>query len=293
VNPECVGQPAPKIAKMAGFEVPADTLVLAAEIGGVGPEHPLSAEKLSPVLSLLFVDNFAAALDGAEAVLKFHGLGHTCGIYSRDDKRTREFALRMPSMRVLCNTPAPQGSVGITTNLQPSMTLGCGAIAGNITGDNIGPKHLINIKRLAYVVRAAEEAFEVPVDSPAVASTVKSQVSSAVERFLAQRGLWNVTSAPEPQPSKNPANTAELVDRFLNSRRTRNPVEANPVCPAPAEPSAPPAPPVQIVDFVGEQEIRVAIQKAQKIYIGPKTIVTPLARDLAAQHDTLVVAQRK
>ena len=169
---------------------PADTAVLAAEISGVGPEHPLSAEKLSPVLSLLFVNDFAAALDAAEAILKFHGLGHTCGIYSRDDNRTREFALRMPAMRVLCNTPTPQGSVGITTNLQPAMTLGCGAIAGNITGDNIGPKHLINIKRLAYVARAAEEAFDLPAEAPAgirlskargdragVTSAVKSQIS--------------------------------------------------------------------------------------------------------------------
>ena len=327
VNPECVGQSAPRIAKMAGFEVPPDTAILAAEIGGVGPEHPLSAEKLSPVLSLLFVSDFSAALDAAEAVLKFHGLGHTCGIYSKDDKRTREFALRMPAMRVLCNTPTPQGSVGITTNLQPSMTLGCGAIAGNITGDNIGPKHLINIKRLAYVARAAEEAFDTPIEAAStlaapkvaaataapVASSVKSQISVAVERYLAERGLWNVPSAPAPaNPAKlsNPgaqsgANTADIVDRFLSGLRSSPKVEA-PACPSPSQPAAsaetvsapaapdvPAAPPIQVVDFVGEHEVRIAIQKSQKIYIGPKTIVTPLARDLAAPHDTLVLAQRK
>ena len=85
INPECVGQAAAKIAKMAGFEVPADTPILAAEIAGIGREHPLSAEKLSPVLSLFFVENFAAALDACEAVLRFGGLGHTCGIYAKDD----------------------------------------------------------------------------------------------------------------------------------------------------------------------------------------------------------------
>jgi acyl-CoA reductase-like NAD-dependent aldehyde dehydrogenase len=322
VNPECVGQPATKIAKMAGFEVPPDTAVLAAEIGGIGPEHPLSAEKLSPVLSLLFVSDFAAALDAAEAVLKFHGLGHTCGIYSSDDKRTREFAIRMPAMRVLCNTPTPQGSVGITTNLQPSMTLGCGAIAGNITGDNIGPKHLINIKRLAYVARAAQEAFDIAPDVASTAATakvaataipvtssVKSQISAAVERYLAERGLWNVSAASAPAGSAKPSNprsgTADIVDRFLSGLRSSPIVEA-PSCPlpsqpgasaettsAPATPDAPVAPAIQIVDFVSEQEVRVAIQKSQKIYIGPKTIVTPLARDLAAAHDTLVLAQRK
>jgi acyl-CoA reductase-like NAD-dependent aldehyde dehydrogenase len=327
VNPECVGQAAPKIAQMAGFDVPPDTAVLVAEIAGIGPEHPLSAEKLSPVLSLLFVNDFAAALDAAEAVLKFHGLGHTCGIYSRDDKRTREFALRMPAMRILCNTPTPQGSVGITTNLQPSMTLGCGAIAGNITGDNIGPKHLINIKRLAYVARAAEEAFDMPAEQPvrtasktaaataSVMSSVKSQVSAAVERYLAERGLWNTaghsgqtgTAKSQINPvAPRESNTAEIVDRFLAGLRPSPRVETAPACPAPGQHTAPPpetntpagrgapvTPAVQIADFVGEQEVRAAIQKSQKIYIGPKTIVTPLARDLAAVHDTLVMAQRK
>jgi acetaldehyde dehydrogenase (acetylating) len=316
VNPECVGQAAPKIARMAGFEVPADTVVLAAEIQGVGPDHPLSAEKLSPVLSLLFVKDFAAVLDGAEAILRFNGLGHTCGIYSNDDARTREFALRMPSMRVLCNTPTPQGSVGITTNLQPAMTLGCGAIAGNITGDNIGPKHLINIKRLAYVARAAEDAFEVSIDGPAearpkaaaaaaggTAGSAKLPVSAAVERFLAQRGLSGMVGSPSPQASesrKAGGHTADVVDRFLSARRPQAPPESPSysICPAPgptpAEAAASPAgpAPVQIVDFVGEQEVRIAIRKSEKIYIGPKTIVTPLARDLAAQHDTLVLAQR-
>ena len=72
--------------------------------------------------------------------------------------------MRMPAMRVLVNTPAPQGSTGITTNVFPSMTLGCGAVAGNSTSDNVGPQHLINIKRLAYTVRKPEEAFEMPLD---------------------------------------------------------------------------------------------------------------------------------
>ena len=72
--------------------------------------------------------------------------------------------MRMPAMRVLVNTPAPQGSTGITTNVFPSMTLGCGAMAGNSTSDNVGPLHLINIKRLAYTVRTPEQAFEMPLD---------------------------------------------------------------------------------------------------------------------------------
>ena len=104
-------------------------------------------------------------------------------------------------MRVLVNTPSPQGSTGITTNVFPSMTLGCGAVAGNITSDNVGPQHLINIKRLAYVVRKPEEAFEMPLDyyaapgggagsgSHAGASIDRNAVVAAVERYLASRGI--------------------------------------------------------------------------------------------------------
>ena len=164
VNPQCVGQSAAKIARMAGFEVPPDTSIICAELEGVGKQYPLSAEKLSPVLSLYFVKDFNAALDTCFALLKFGGMGHTAVIHSKNDARTREYALRMPAMRVLVNTPAPQGSIGITTNVFPAMTLGCGAVAGNITSDNVGPQHLINIKRLAYVVRQPEEAFEMPLD---------------------------------------------------------------------------------------------------------------------------------
>src|SRR5690349_18540991 len=105
VNPQCVGQAPTKIAKMAGFEVPADTSILCAEVGGVGKQHPLSAEKLSPVLSLYFLPDFQSCMDTCFALLKFGGLGHTASIYSKNDARTREYALRMPAMRVLVNTP--------------------------------------------------------------------------------------------------------------------------------------------------------------------------------------------
>jgi acetaldehyde dehydrogenase (acetylating) len=189
INPDCVGQSPQKIAKMAGFEVPADTSILAAEIAGVGREHPLSAEKLSPVLSLYFVENFAAALDACEAVLRFGGLGHTCGIYARDDSRIREYALRMPAYRVIANASTPQGSTGIETNLFPAMTLGCGAVAGNSTSDNIGPLHLINIKRLAYA-RGSSPAAEACIPE-------RDMIVAAVEKYLAA-AQKKAPSAPVP-----------------------------------------------------------------------------------------------
>ena len=160
INPDCVGQSPIRIAEMAGFQVPPDTSILVVEITGVGREHPLSAEKLSPVLSVYFVRDFEESVKACTAILNFGGRGHTCVIYSKNEDRIREYGLRAPAFRVLVNTPSPHGSTGITTNVFPSMTLGCGAIAGNVTSDNVGPMHLINIKRIAYHVRDAQSAFQ-------------------------------------------------------------------------------------------------------------------------------------
>jgi len=247
VNPLCVGQAPTKIAKMAGFEVAPDTSILCCHVEGVGKKYPLSAEKLSPVLSLYFVQDWPAALDTCFALLKFGGAGHTACIYSTNDARTREYALRMPANRVLVNTPSPQGSTGITTNVFPSMTLGCGAVAGNITSDNVGPQHLLNIKRLAYTVRKPEEAFEMPLDYNAAPSAAtpgagiaidRAAVISAVERFLAAKGIalapppapvasgpscgCSTSAAPAPAPQVTESTianiTAEVVSRLLAQR---------------------------------------------------------------------------
>ncbi|MDX2151579.1 MAG: aldehyde dehydrogenase family protein [Bryobacteraceae bacterium] len=331
VNPKCVGQSPQKIAEMAGFSVPAEARILCCEIGGVGKEHPLSAEKLSPVLSLLFVPDFAAALDACEGILRFGGLGHTCVIHAKDEAHIHEYARRMPAFRVLVNTSSPQGSTGITTNIQPSMTLGCGAVAGNSTSDNVGPQHLINVKRLARSVRLPQDALQVPTvsetkaavlpaPSPAVAAPAatpnpgaaafdREAIVSAVERYLAQRGV-KVNGSGAPLPAARPASVTEgVVDRFLRSRSKPAAPTAGACCVAPtaaqaaAVPAGAPAPPppapapapaereVTIVDFVCEADVRAAIAQSRKIYIGPKTIVTPAARE-AARDETLVMAQR-
>jgi acetaldehyde dehydrogenase (acetylating) len=257
VNPNCVGQAPTKIAKMAGFEVPADTSILCCEIAGVGKKYPLSAEKLSPVLSLIFVPDFNAALDTCFGLLKFGGAGHTAVIYGKNDTRIREYGLRMPANRVLVNTPAPQGSTGITTNVFPSMTLGCGAMAGNSTSDNVGPQHLFNIRRLAYTVRKPEEAFEMPLDydkasdgpmaAAGGAGIDRATVVSAVERYLASRGIaaspaassggscgCSTPAASQVQQDTVASVAAEVVDRFLAGRGTS-------AAPSPAPPAAPPS----------------------------------------------------
>jgi acetaldehyde dehydrogenase (acetylating) len=230
VNPQCVGQAPTKIAQMAGFEVPPDTSILCCEIEGVGKKHPLSAEKLSPVLSLIFVADFNAALDTSFALLKFGGAGHTAVIYGKNDARIREFGMRMPAMRCLVNTPAPQGSTGITTNVFPSMTLGCGAVAGNSTSDNVGPQHLINIKRLAYTVRTPEQAFEMPLDYTKApdgggvgAPVSRADVVSAVERYLASKGVAVAAASSGGScgcstPAASSSVAADVVDKFLARR---------------------------------------------------------------------------
>jgi len=256
-------------------------------------------------------------------------MGHTAVIFSNDDARVREFGLRMPAMRVLVNTASPQGSVGITTGLLPSMTLGCGAMAGNITSDNVGPLHLVNIKRLAYVVRNPEEAFVVPAYTPGAkaaaapaavnkpvsapvgaASVDRDAVAAAVDKYLAKRGI--ATGAPKAAAAPAPVVTAstvsnvsaQVVDRFLAARKSSAPSSGScgcaPKCPL-NEPAAagqsatepkPAAPAITIAEFVSEQDVRDAMAASRKIYIGPKTIVTPSARDMAAAHDILVVAAR-
>ena len=161
INPDCVGQSPEKIANMAGFEVPADTTHPDRRDRKASAKSIRCRPKNSrPCCRSISFADFAAALDACEAVLRFGGLGHTCGIYATDDARIREYALRMPAYRVIANTPTPMGSTGISTNLFPAMTLGCGAVAGNSTSDNVSPLHLINIKRLAYAVDATPMAAE-------------------------------------------------------------------------------------------------------------------------------------
>jgi acetaldehyde dehydrogenase (acetylating) len=286
VNPELVGHSAAAIAQAAGFAVGAGVRVLACEIGGIGKEYPLSAEKLSPVLALRFAASWPEALAACEAVLRFHGLGHTCGIYTQDEARAREYGLRMPAHRILVNSPTPQGSVGITTNLFPAMTLGCGAVAGNSTGDNVTPLHLLNMKRVAWAVREPHEALPA-LGKPAAnaapgysaGAVARSRVIAAVEKVLGQRG---VSSAPR--------STADIVDRFLARRGTPSPAPSAAAAADPALPAAP-APRPTIVDFVCENDVREAIRDGRKIHICSKSIVTPAARDLAGQQreDVLIL----
>ncbi|MGE5587140.1 MAG: acetaldehyde dehydrogenase (acetylating), partial [Clostridia bacterium] len=150
INPSIVGRSAVTIAKMAGLSVPDGTRVLVARLSGVGPQHPLSKEKLSPILAFYVEPDWQAACERCIEILEFGGIGHTLVIHSRNPVVIREFAMKKPVFRILVNTPSSQGAIGATTGLDPALTLGCGTWGGSITADNVGPLHLVNVKRVAY-----------------------------------------------------------------------------------------------------------------------------------------------
>jgi acetaldehyde dehydrogenase (acetylating) len=156
LNNDVVGRSAARIAKMAGFEVPAEAKVLIGFEDRVGRDVPFSWEKISPVLAWYDVPDWVQGCERCLEILANGGMGHTLAIHARDENVIREFGLRKPVFRVVVNTPASQGAIGLTTNLAPALTLGCGTLGGNITSDNITPMHLLHIKRVA-TGRAAKE----------------------------------------------------------------------------------------------------------------------------------------
>jgi acyl-CoA reductase-like NAD-dependent aldehyde dehydrogenase len=150
MNPDVVGLDPWRIAEMAGFSVPKTTTILLAWQGGIGKEWPLSIEILAPVLSLHLADGWEEGCKACITMLQHEGLGHTLGIHAKDERVLEAFFLEKPANRIVVNGPCSQGAVGYSTNLVPSMSLGCGPQAGNITSDNISAKHLINVKRAAF-----------------------------------------------------------------------------------------------------------------------------------------------
>lgn len=150
LNPEIVGRSALELAKMAGFAVPSDTKVLVAREQEAGPTRPYSMEKLCPVLAFFVMDSEDAVLNKAVEVLTHEGSGHTFAMHANDETVVRRFALKIPVSRFLVNTPAALGGIGATTGLFPALTLGCGAVGGSSSSNNISPLDLINIRRVAW-----------------------------------------------------------------------------------------------------------------------------------------------
>jgi len=266
-------------------------------------------------------------------------MGHTLAIHSRNDDVVLEFGLRKPAHRVLVNTVAALGAVGLTTHLFPSMTLGCGSWGNNITSDNVGPQHLLNVKRLAYETREY-----VPSTAGATASTARpgaqartdgrADLSAAIVRgaegprpaseargqglaqsrapaaspisgcsapgddlegriadFLARRGV--LRDDPVAPPAAGRASLVSVRDDPTGARAGTAATPRHPSSPPGSAPvaatsqargdagAAPqPAAAGEPAEFVAEADVREAVEKGEKILIGPCTILTPLAREL-------------
>lgn len=160
MNPQIVGRSVEHIAKLANLSIPASARVLIAEETQVGPKVPYSREKLAPILAFYTEDSWEAACERCIEILHGEGAGHTMVIHSENEEIIREFALKKPVSRLLVNTPGTLGGIGATTAIAPALTLGCGAVGGSSTSDNISPLNLLNIRRVAYGLREMEDLME-------------------------------------------------------------------------------------------------------------------------------------
>lgn len=193
LNPKVVGRSPQVIAEMAGFTVPPEARVLIAEETGVGHAYPFSVEKLSPVLALYTVKDWLEGCSRCMELLELGGLGHTLGIHCENESVIEAFGLEKPASRIVVNSGTTFGGIGATTGITPSFTLGCGSFGNNITSDNIGPQHLLNIKRVAFGIREMDIA-------PAAAQ--------AVERTMEKL---------QPEASGNPGISREDVLQIVRS----------------------------------------------------------------------------
>jgi len=388
-NTQVVGRPATTIAEIAGIKVPPSTRVLIAQLDSIGRDVPLSAEKLSPILAFYSVPNLAAAIGICVRLLEHGGAGHTASIHSQSEAAVKQYGLVVPAFRIAVNTSSVHGSIGYSTNLFPAMTLGCGSPGGNITSDNIGPQHLMNVKRVAWESRPVEHrtipadqrlaAMSVPVQKSAAASAGASAAASSgfsasgfsgrdlsgigssvpgAPSFASSAkggdvdsGVRQGTALAVPKASTNPGASApeaialkatlspivaaaaalapvpdrqtiaRIVEQVFTARgiprrggSTVAPLDVRQgtapavaksdaekvipeaLFPKPAPiPTAPPPtphplpPPVEVAEFLSENDVRMALTRNRKLYIGPKTILTPSARDLGNEHDIFIM----
>lgn len=288
LNANIVGKSAEYIANLAGISIPNGTRCLLADCGGVGRDFPWSIEKLSPTLAFFVVDGIEQGAQRCLEILQFGGMGHTAGMHTRSREAAIRYGEQMPASRIVINSPTTHGAIGFSTDLAPSMTLGCGSWGGNVTSDNVSPIHLMDIKRVAFETK--------PVGQP---STIRGQ-SSVGSRQEAVSGGQKNTKREE---------IAAIVDKFLRQKISETPKEAVQAgSPAPeiqnpkTEIPTPPSPVKTIihelknesstngakpkgVDFVSEDDVKRAIEKGEKIYITAKTIITPSARDLGEERE--------
>ena len=231
-----VGQSAEKIAQVTGISVAKGTKLLLARLHEVGPQEPLSREKLSPILGFYVAKSSEEAIDLCDQLVHFGGLGHSSGIFSNDEEVIRKFGARVKTSRILENVPTSLGAIGdIYNRMDPSLTLGCGAYGGNSTNDNVGVRNLLNIKRESkrkvnkkwfkippkiYFERGSLEYLHNLKGERALIVTdptmVKLGYAAKVAYYLKQAGLAvEVFSDVEPDPSTDTVNRGvEYMRRY-------------------------------------------------------------------------------
>jgi acetaldehyde dehydrogenase (acetylating) len=280
-NPALVGKSAVYIADTCGITVPAETRILVAPLAGVGRDYPLSIEKLCPVLSYYVVKDWREGCERCKQILRYGGMGHTMSIHSQNDQVILEFGLHKPAFRIIVNSPTTHGSVGLSTGLDPAMTLGCGGFGGNITSDNISPRHLLNIKRVAYEVTPTVSRWDrqglpydlptAPAKPPASTGISADALSRRIDQFLGSRGF-------KEEPTKSTSGVDQVLTRCGGSSGSGGSGGSG----AKAD-EAP-------LDFVCEEDVRLAIQAGRKLVVSERAIVTPAARDMGEQHRVFSVA---
>ncbi|MBA3770649.1 MAG: hypothetical protein H0X08_09200 [Blastocatellia bacterium] len=280
LNPTIVGKSAAHIANLAGIAIPDGTRCLLADCAGVGRDFPWSIEKLSPTLGFFVVNGVEEGANRCLEILRFGGMGHTAGMHTQDRAAAIRYGELMPAARVIINSPTTHGAIGFSTDLPPSMTLGCGSWGGNVTSDNVSPIHLIDVKRVAFETKPVNA-----VPTPTAKNEVRESDKIPQTRKIKQEDI------------------AAIVDSFLRTHPTPIPEEHEParaeepakpatvvhhVYPAvPVEAEKPPVP----LDFVSEDDVRTAIADGKRIHITKKSILTPSARDLGEEKDIFTTIQ--
>jgi len=271
LNPKIVGKSAKVIAEMAGIAIPEGTRAMICELSGVGRDHPLSMEKLSPILAYYVVDTLEEGCERCAQILRYGGMGHTASIHTQSRDAAREYGIRMPASRVVVNSPSTHGAIGFTTDLEPSMTLGCGSWGGNVTSDNISPRHLVDIKRIAFETRPINQAAATVRPAARAAAMVdRSEIAALVDRFLAERHVQQPAqqTSPPPPPPAVAAPSSQAQQPATQPAASTNGASNG-----------------RVYDFVCEEDVKRAIASREKIYINSKTIITPAARELGEERD--------
>jgi acetaldehyde dehydrogenase (acetylating) len=290
LNPKIVGKSAEYIANLAGISIPAGTRCLLADCGGVGRDYPWSIEKLSPTLAFFVADGVEQGAQKCLEVLQFGGMGHTAGMHTTNRDAAIAYGAQMPASRVVINSPTTHGAIGFSTDLAPSMTLGCGSWGGNVTSDNVSPIHLMDIKRVAFETKPVGsvqssrfkvqsnigESFKDQRPKTKDQTVKREEIAAIVDKFLSgklaesskEHGISETEIANQTSQVANP--TESPVKTIIHELRNENSGNGS-------KPNA--------VDFVSEDDVKRAVEKGEKIYITKKTIITPSARDLGDEKE--------